>query len=256
MGLSVFPAPSGASGQQLLTLRHTITNSGSVTIPAEITQVYAIVIGGGQGGSRTGNIYNAGVGGYAGSISQGWTASTSSVTVGAGGTAGLPGNMGGISRYGSIVASNSSIAPVQGGSLGTTNTAVDASTPGNGNFAYHGGAGNRANSGGANNAGVGGAGVVGGPGGGGGGNNGVGDGGASGSGVITGGAGGGNGPANGANGLYFNGGTGSGTTGGGGAGYLASASGINGGSGGGGGGSAVGNSNGGTGGGGAVLLYY
>ena len=54
MGISVFPAASAGYDQTKLTLRQTITSGTSVTIPADITQVYAILIGGGGGGSGGG----------------------------------------------------------------------------------------------------------------------------------------------------------------------------------------------------------
>ena len=89
-----------------LTLRQTITSSGSVTIPAGITWVYVIMTGGGSGGYF-------GYGGGAGEVSWGWTLSNSTCIIGAGGAT-FGGNEGGYTRYGHIIA--------KGGTVTTTAT--------------------------------------------------------------------------------------------------------------------------------------
>lgn len=77
-----------------LTLRQTITSSGTVTIPAGVTWVFAILTSGG-GGSFFG------YGGHGGEVTWGWTLAQSTCIVGAGG--GIFGD-GGYSRYGHLIA--------------------------------------------------------------------------------------------------------------------------------------------------------
>ena len=60
MALSVFPVPSSGFDQTKITLRQTVTSGTSVTIPAGITQVYAILVGGGGGGAGGGGGGGAG----------------------------------------------------------------------------------------------------------------------------------------------------------------------------------------------------
>jgi hypothetical protein len=64
-----------------LQLRQTITSSGSVTIPADISFVYVILTGGG-GGPVASNTSSG-----AGGVAWGWTISQSTCIIGAGGTA-------------------------------------------------------------------------------------------------------------------------------------------------------------------------
>ena len=108
MGATTIPALT-QGGQENLTLQQTITSSGSVTIPTNVTQVYAIVIGGGGSGGTRG-------GGGAGGFAQGWVRSTNTCTIGAGGSAGA----GGISIYGNLIVGggaqgSSTSAPILGG---------------------------------------------------------------------------------------------------------------------------------------------
>ena len=98
-----------------LTLRHTI-NAGttSVTIPAGITWVYAICVGGGGGGR-----FGRGTGGGgAGGVAWGWTLATSSCVVGAGGVGSTRGDY---TRYGHIIAGGGgsvNTGPLLGGAGG------------------------------------------------------------------------------------------------------------------------------------------
>jgi hypothetical protein len=104
-----------------LKLRQTITSTGSVTIPADITWVYAICVGAGGGGSNT---YR---GGGAGGVAWGWTLPSTSCIVGASGQ----GVAGGYTRYGFVLSgggagATSGAATLGGGtgpdgSIGTTN---------------------------------------------------------------------------------------------------------------------------------------
>jgi hypothetical protein len=81
-----------------LKLQQTITSSGSVTIPANITFVYAIVVGAGSGGGYFGNS------GGAGGVAWGWTLASSSCIVGAGSNGGATNQTsGGFTRYGNII---------------------------------------------------------------------------------------------------------------------------------------------------------
>ena len=100
-----------------LRLQQTITSSGSVTIPAGIAWVYAIVVGGGGGGGNGG--------GGAGGVSWGWTLSQSTCIVGAGGFSAI----GGYSRYGNIIAGGGGASAgngVLGGGGGGGNTGAGA----------------------------------------------------------------------------------------------------------------------------------
>ena len=78
-----------------LTLQQTITSGTSVTIPAGINWVYAILVGGGggAGGSQSGGTNWAWGGGGGGGITMGWAATpnggTQSCTIGAGGAGGI-----------------------------------------------------------------------------------------------------------------------------------------------------------------------
>ena len=129
MGFSVFPQPSSgvttsqvaefSSAANRLTKRSTITSTtNNISIPSDVTFVYALVGGGGGGGggSRTNQTSNQNPdipGGAAGSISFGLTIKTPSATVGAGGAGGTgstfsdsgSGGTGGTSTYGTIMAS-------------------------------------------------------------------------------------------------------------------------------------------------------
>jgi len=71
------------------------TGEIAVTIPAGITFVYAIVVGGGHGGVNIG-------GGGAGGVAWGWTIAPSTCLIGAGGGSG---GIGAPTRYGNIMAS-------------------------------------------------------------------------------------------------------------------------------------------------------
>ena len=79
-------------------LRQVLTSTGSVTIPAGINFVYAVVVGGGAGGV---NGSSAG-GGGAGGVAWGWTLAQSTCIVGAGGA--VNASSGGYTRYGNIIA--------------------------------------------------------------------------------------------------------------------------------------------------------
>ena len=91
-----------------ISLQQTLTSSGSVTIPANITRVFAICVGGGAGGYSSGGGGQS-FGGPAATISFGVTAPATSVTIGAGGVGyglanGLWGGVGGYTTYGAISA--------------------------------------------------------------------------------------------------------------------------------------------------------
>ena len=117
MGISSFPE-SGLSindvrtANSTLTLKQTITSSGAVTIPAGVTRVFAIVIGGGGGGGygMSAQIRGGG-GGGGGGVSYGWTVPSKYAFIGAGGTGAtggaspVVGTQGNVSVYGTIVAS-------------------------------------------------------------------------------------------------------------------------------------------------------
>ena len=74
-----------------LTLQQTITSSGSVTIPAGINYVYALLIGGGGGGAGAPNNTSAGGGGGGGGVTYGWATAATTCTIGAGGAGGAGG---------------------------------------------------------------------------------------------------------------------------------------------------------------------
>jgi hypothetical protein len=94
-----------------LKLQQIITSSGSVTIPANITFVYAICVGGGGAG-----IGGEGRTGGGGAVAWGWTLAFNSCIVGAGGVAG--GSLGGgYTQYGNIIAGGGG-AGGGGGALG------------------------------------------------------------------------------------------------------------------------------------------
>ena len=50
MGVATVPAAGGGYDQTKLVLQQTITSSGAVTIPAGVTWVWAVVVGGGGAG--------------------------------------------------------------------------------------------------------------------------------------------------------------------------------------------------------------
>ena len=86
----------------------------SVTIPAGITFVYAIAVGG--GGGSTGNASGSS-GGGAGGIAWGWTLVTSSCIVGAGGlNSGTA--TGGYTRYGNVIAGGGGSGQLNSGIVG------------------------------------------------------------------------------------------------------------------------------------------
>ena len=49
MSISVFPQPTGFDPTRL-TLRQTITSGSTITLPAGLSQVYAVLVGGAGGG--------------------------------------------------------------------------------------------------------------------------------------------------------------------------------------------------------------
>jgi hypothetical protein len=128
MGFSVFPQPSSgvttsqvaefSSAANRLTKRSTINSTtNNISIPSDVTFVYALAGGGGGGGGGSRNNQNSSQnpdipGGMAGSISFGLTLKTSSATVGAGGGGGTgstsanngQGSTGGATTYGTVVA--------------------------------------------------------------------------------------------------------------------------------------------------------
>ena len=270
-----------------LTLRQTITSSGTVTIPAGIQWAWAVVVGGGGGGGGGGS-----GGGGGGGVTSGWVkVSTSTLAViGAGGTSNSSGS---ITLFGGLIGgaggSNGS-GSYGGGGGGGSGQSGCCGTPGfTGSSNYlnapggSGGGASAAGGVGAGGGGGGGGGFNGGPGfAGGAGGTGLSGGGgggtystslpagAGGNGTFTGGGGGAEGNSGsglagiGGTGLSGGGGSvfGAGTTsgGGGGAGMIAtgsngsSATGGNGGSCGGGGGSGF--TTGGSGGNGCILIYY
>jgi hypothetical protein len=251
-----------------LTLRQTITSSGSVTIPAGIDWVYVVMTGGGRG-------VFFGYGGGAGEISWGWTLAQNTCIIGAGGPGSNTGA--GYTRYGHIIARG---APTN------TATANYYGIPGGLNFGdgnpQNGGIGSNAGGGGGAASGTaqggnGGSGISGGAGGQGAATTGTSTGGNGGSGLAGGGGGQGTGTTtgtrtggNGGNGLgidgtIYTGGSGASQTnatggGGGGAGIAGNGSnasggtGGNGGLGGGGGGSGSGTSS--VGGAGILYIFY
>ena len=168
-----------------LTLRQTITSSGSVTIPAGITWVYVVMTGGGAGGYF-------GYGGKGGEVTWGWTVPQTTCVVGAGGA---NANNGGYTRYGHIIAKGG----VTGNATATANYyAIPAGASFGDNNPTNGGIGaNAGNGGGAasgtSQGGNGGNGISGGSGGQGSASTGTSQGGNGGSGLVGGGGGQGNG---------------------------------------------------------------
>jgi len=117
-----------------LILRQTI-NAGttSVTIPAGITWVYAICVG---GGGSTGSSFVSCPGAGAGGIAWGWTLATSSCVVGFGGavvTYPNDGNRGGYTRYGHIIAGGGAQGNTasSGGVAGVLGSGASGSAGGN-----------------------------------------------------------------------------------------------------------------------------
>lgn len=101
-----------------LRLRQTIQSSGAVTIPAGITFVYAIVVGGGGGGGS--NQFPAQAnGGGGGGVGWGWTFAATSCIVGAGGS--RSGFKGGYSRYGWVIAGGGAGGAVLSAPFNTNN---------------------------------------------------------------------------------------------------------------------------------------
>jgi hypothetical protein len=155
------------------------TGTTAVTIPAGITFVYAICVGGG------GSSYESFAAGGAGGVAWGWTIASPSSFIGAGG----PNTRGGYTRYGNIIAggggsySDTPNGPGGGGgySVGTTNywgipagaaagnagSSGSISTAGNGGSGISGGGGGYATLSGSqtNTGGNGGSGLIGGGGG-------------------------------------------------------------------------------------------
>lgn len=142
MGLSVFPAPSGASFSAVQpTLQQTITStSSSLTYPAGTNFVYAMVINGGDGGfNGVGSSVAGGAGGASGVVTFGYVPAAPNVTIGAGGS---PNGSGGTSVY-SLIGVGSALATTSfyvrttqvagGGGMNNSNQAV----PGN-NGIYNG----------------------------------------------------------------------------------------------------------------------
>ena len=90
-----------------LILRQTITSTGAVTLPSNLSWVYAILIGGGGGGGNASTGAASGGGGGAGAFVQGWTPVSSICTIGAGGTGGIsstPASYGGMTIFGNLMA--------------------------------------------------------------------------------------------------------------------------------------------------------
>jgi len=95
------------------------TGTTAVTIPAGITFVYAICVGGGGGAS--------GGGGGAGGVAWGWTLANPSSFIGSGGT-NAP-TAGGYTRYGNVIAGGGGL----GGAAGSNNAILGAGGGGGGN---------------------------------------------------------------------------------------------------------------------------
>ena len=140
MGSTIFPASSGVVGPKDLVLRQTLTSSGSVTIPAGITHVWAIVVSGGQAGwTNTGSGNYDSSGRAAGGFVAGWTTAANVVVVGAGGSPSI--GLGGRSSYGQLY-SPQSVSPNPGfigdGGAGSYYDG-QAAAGGNSNFGFTGG---------------------------------------------------------------------------------------------------------------------
>lgn len=113
MGSTVFPRPSASAAVPIL--RQTITSSSeSISIPANVSTVYAYVVGGGGGGG------SSSFGGAAGQA-FGVVLPSNSAIVGTGGNANANGNP---SRYGGLAAS--------GGGAGSGSTGGRSGLPGGG----------------------------------------------------------------------------------------------------------------------------
>ena len=98
----------------------------SVTIPAGITFVYAIAVGG--GGGSTGNTTGSS-GGGAGGIAWGWTIASSSCVVGAGGLNSGTTN-GGYTRYGNVIAGGGGSGQANNGGVGILGGGSGCNGPG------------------------------------------------------------------------------------------------------------------------------
>jgi len=139
-----------------LTLRQTITSSGSVTIPAGITWVYVVMTGGGGG-------TNFGYGSRGAEVSWGWTVPQSTCIIGAGATSGA----GGYTRYGHIIAvggAGTSPAPTNYYGIPGGGTFADSATPRNGAIGSNAASGDGATSGSERDGSNGGNGISGGAG--------------------------------------------------------------------------------------------
>jgi hypothetical protein len=99
MAVSKLNPVAGGLDITKLTLRQTITSTGSISYPAGVMQVYAVVIGGGGCGGLTGN--GTPGGGGAGGVACGWTFPAPYAVIGAGGGNNQNGNP---SMYGAIIA--------------------------------------------------------------------------------------------------------------------------------------------------------
>jgi hypothetical protein len=111
------------------------TASGTFTVPAGITSVEALVIGGGGAGGASGGAGNAGAGGHGGGMAWGRYAVTPgaaiAVTVGAGGepSAGNGGN-GGTSSLGALLSATGGQGGLHGASTNTQSGTPGAGTGG------------------------------------------------------------------------------------------------------------------------------
>jgi hypothetical protein len=127
------------------------TGTTAVTIPAGITFVYAICVGGG-GGEPTNQAQGGGGGG---GVAWGWTLANSSSFIGAGGLNQTNATSGGYTRYGNIIAggggaSTSGVPFLGGGGIGGPNNSAGATNywgiPGGGINTSGSGAGGGSNS--------------------------------------------------------------------------------------------------------------
>jgi len=99
MAVSKLNPVAGGLDITKLTLRQTITSTGSVSYPAGVMQVFAVVIGGGGCGGLTGS--GTPGGGGAGGVAFGWTFPSPYAVIGAGGGNNQSGSA---SMYGAIIA--------------------------------------------------------------------------------------------------------------------------------------------------------
>lgn len=99
MAISKLNPVAGGLDITKLTLRQTITSTGSISYPAGVMQVFAVVIGGGGCGGLTGN--GTPGGGGAGGVACGWTFPAPYAVIGAGGGNNQNGSP---SMYGGIIA--------------------------------------------------------------------------------------------------------------------------------------------------------